>query len=865
MKKLCLLIGCLSLITLSILSGRGYGDDLEVGPPARGGGGTIASSPTDTISITIANVNQAPVFFATTTAYTMNAGNTLSFSAQAQDDDADTGDTVRISIQSAPAWVSEIGNNGWLNPTQITLLAAPTTAGSASVVLVATDNHAATAAITINITVNPPACTAPTTVDDNYEVVENGTLIAEVSVLNNDTNPAPPSTVAVETPPSHGTLLNFYFDGTFTYRPNSSYVGSDSFTYRLTNNCGAYDIGTVNITVSAPVCTAPVISGLPDIPTNEDVALNNAIDLYAYASDAESPDSDLTFSIVGNTNTNVGVTIDSNRFIDINPTANWSGYSDVTIRVTDPAPCGLYSEDTFRITVTQTCDDAPIAADNSYSTNEDTPLTVAAPGVLGNDTNRESGTTLTAVPVTPVGQGSVTLNPDGSFTYTPSANWSGSTSFTYKARSSGSVCGTPIDSAPATVNITVIEQAACVSSPGDVRLYIGGTNPHVNNPFPSIQAAINAASNGDRIEVDPGQYIETINFNGKAIIVKSTSGAATTIIDACDSGSVVSFISGEDENSILEGFTITGGKGFWAGNRPEDWQNQKAGGVTITHNSTPIIRDSIITNNISSPGVGGGIYVHDSLLTLESSTVSNNLGEYGGGGIFTTGTVFGAPAHAIKDSIISGNATTSSHPGGGIFSFVPLAIENSIISNNSAPRGYGGGLMIETGDVPTTISNSVFFGNSVGGLQPWGAAIDFDFTDVIIINSTIVDNLSTNPGNNNNAINFYDGNLDIVNCIIRNNDLIKEIHTVQSGLEANVTYSNIRGGHAGNGNINSNPLFVNAGGGDFRLGAGSSCIDAANGSAAPALDIVGNSRVDDPAVLPNGANYADMGAYERQP
>ena len=67
-----------------------------------------------------------------------------------------------------------------------------------------------------------------------------------------------------------------------------------------------------------------------------------------------------------------------------------------------------------------------------YSTNEDTPLTVAAPGVLGNDTDVD-GPTLTAVLVTGPAHGTLTLNADGSFTYTPAANYNGPDSFTYKA------------------------------------------------------------------------------------------------------------------------------------------------------------------------------------------------------------------------------------------------------------------------------------------------------------------------------------------------------------------------------------------------------------------------------------------------
>ena len=99
------------------------------------------------------------------------------------------------------------------------------------------------------------------------------------------------------------------------------------------------------------------------------------------------------------------------------------------------------------ITVTAV-NDAPVAADDAYSTAEDTALTVAAPGVLGNDTDPD-GDPLTAVLVSGPSHGTLTLNADGSFTYTPAANFNGTDSFTYRA-SDGTA-----DSNLATVTITV--------------------------------------------------------------------------------------------------------------------------------------------------------------------------------------------------------------------------------------------------------------------------------------------------------------------------------------------------------------------------------------------------------------------------
>ena len=91
---------------------------------------------------------------------------------------------------------------------------------------------------------------------------------------------------------------------------------------------------------------------------------------------------------------------------------------------------------------------------------------------------------------------------------------------------------------------------------------------YVPGDFSSIQSAINAASNSDSILVWPGLYEETLDFDGKEIVVSSlyfiandSSLIDSTVLDAGENGSVVSFASGESNESILQGFTIQNGTG----------------------------------------------------------------------------------------------------------------------------------------------------------------------------------------------------------------------------------------------------------------------------------------------------------------
>src|SRR5207302_693485 len=102
---------------------------------------------------------------------------------------------------------------------------------------------------------------------------------------------------------------------------------------------------------------------------------------------------------------------------------------------------------TVAITVTAV-NDAPVAVADSYSTNEDTALTVAAAGVLANDTDVD-GAALTAVLVASTSHGALTLNANGSFSYTPTAHYDARPIFTYKANDGAA------DSNVVTVAITV--------------------------------------------------------------------------------------------------------------------------------------------------------------------------------------------------------------------------------------------------------------------------------------------------------------------------------------------------------------------------------------------------------------------------
>jgi VCBS repeat-containing protein len=175
---------------------------------------------------------------------------------------------------------------------------------------------------------------------------------------------------------------------------------------------------------------------------------------------ATAEDTAATFNVLGNdtdadgdivkilsfTQTGHGtVTGTANGNMTYTPAANFNGSDSFTYTISDGK--GGTATATVSIAVSAV-NDAPVAVGESLTTNEDVPLTVVGAGVLTNDTDAENNP-LTAVLVSGTSHGTLTLNANGSFVYTPAANFNGTDSFTYKAND-----GTA-DSNVATVTITV--------------------------------------------------------------------------------------------------------------------------------------------------------------------------------------------------------------------------------------------------------------------------------------------------------------------------------------------------------------------------------------------------------------------------
>jgi len=138
----------------------------------------------------------------------------------------------------------------------------------------------------------------------------------------------------------------------------------------------------------------------------------------------------LTFSIVANPgHGGISDLNTSSGDFTYTPTSGYFGGDSFTFKVND----GTVDSNVSTVSITVNAEnDAPTASNDTYSTDENTPLVVVAPGVLGNDFDVE-GDILSAILVDDVDYGTLTLNADGSFTYTPNSDFQGADSFTYKA------------------------------------------------------------------------------------------------------------------------------------------------------------------------------------------------------------------------------------------------------------------------------------------------------------------------------------------------------------------------------------------------------------------------------------------------
>ena len=268
---------------------------------------------------------------------------------------------------------------------------------------------------------------APTAVANVYQAKEDiGLAIATraLGVLGNDTDvdDAQASlTAEIVSGPSFG-AVQFFADGTFNYVPVADFAGTDSFTYRAIDPHGVASLAATVTIVVENVNDAPKAQDF-NITTDEDTA----VPVVFQVSDIDN--SQLSIAVVSAPQHGV-VQIGPNGVNTYTPAADFVGTDSFTFRASD----GQLDSNVATVFITvNPVNDAPVSVADHYAVGEDGSLQVnAAQGVLSNDHDIE-GDTLTASIAQGPAHGTVQFNSDGSFAYTPVADFFGTDSFTYRS------------------------------------------------------------------------------------------------------------------------------------------------------------------------------------------------------------------------------------------------------------------------------------------------------------------------------------------------------------------------------------------------------------------------------------------------
>jgi Ca2+-binding RTX toxin-like protein len=377
---------------------------------------------TATVNVTVNAINDAPETVADDVV--LDEDTSATFDVLANDSDPD-GDALSVESFTQPTSGAVVQNPDG------TFTYTPTGDynGADSFTYTVSDGNGSLTTETVNITVNP-VNDAPVAVDDMVTLDEDASATFDVLANDNDIDGDTLSVESFEQPANGSVAQNP--DGTFSYTPTPGFNGADSFTYTVTDGTLTHT-ATVDITVN-PVNDAPETVA-DDVVLDEDTSAT--FDVLANDSD---PDGD-ALSVESFTQpANGSVAQNPDGTFTYTPAGDYNGADSFTYTVTD----GTESRtETVTLTVNPV-NDAPTTVTDFVTLEEDTSATF---DVLANDSDID-GDVLSVESFEQPANGSVTQNPDGTFTYTPDENFNGNDTFTYTVTDG-------IESRTETVNVTV--------------------------------------------------------------------------------------------------------------------------------------------------------------------------------------------------------------------------------------------------------------------------------------------------------------------------------------------------------------------------------------------------------------------------
>lgn len=353
-------------------------------------------------------------------------------------------------------------------------------------------------------------------------------------------------------------------------------------------------------------------------------------------------------------------------------------------------------------------------------------------------------------------------------------------------------------------------------------LLFSQTTRHVPADFPTIQAAVNAAQEGDTVLVSPGIYYENVQLQGRNIVLTSryflesdpAKVIRQTVIDGSqpvhpDTASCILIWKGESAATVIQGFTLRGGKGTrWYDHYVPGYFRE--GGGILSEFSSPVIRHNIIRDN-TVPKEGASLISH------------------GGGGIRC-----GDGAPRIANNCIVRNRADG-YGGGIVLNYCPGAIvENNLIAFNTGGKDFSGGGFWATGLDQLTVNifrnNTVAYNHSPSGSGQWSGKAG--------------------------GVWIFSIKLEMENNIVWGNTQVSGKQIAKSGGALVLEYNCVETGFSGTATTATDPVFRDTL--SFVLEAGSPAIDAGNPD--PAYqDWSKNNRS---AAFPaRGKLTADLGVY----
>nr|WP_242012754.1 tandem-95 repeat protein [Vibrio parahaemolyticus] len=472
-------------------------------------------SESTTVSVDVTPVNDAPV--AKDDIATTREDTAVTIDVLPNDSDVD-GDKLSIESASVP---KEQGTVEVVNG-KLVFTPAENFNGDAEITYTVTDGQLTDEA-KVTVTVNP-VNDAPTIKVDAVEgITENAvstdTLVATLEVADTDT-PEDQLTVSLENN-SNGYFVLVGNEVKLT-QAGVDAVNNDELNLKdLTISASVSD----GVNPTASDSDSLIVNRVNDAPTVENAIADQELseDFASYTIDLndafKDSDSALNFSVSGNSNVLVSI---ENGIATISPTADWNGSEILTFKATDPS--GESISQTVNFTVAPVAD---IVADKA-TVVEDTPTIIK---VLGNDTFEGDGKVVSLDTNNGPANGTVSVNPDGSVTYTPNDNYVGKDTFTYVVTSGGVSESTAVE-----VNVTPVNDApvakddiATTQEDTAVTIDVLPNDTDVDGDKLSIQSASVPEAQG-KVEIVDGKLVFTPaeNFNGHAEIIYTVTDGELT-------------------------------------------------------------------------------------------------------------------------------------------------------------------------------------------------------------------------------------------------------------------------------------------------------------------------------------------------